>query len=46
VPFIIKKDENPPSDNNCEGKLMIQPMERQQGKNDKKTLDGINSHEE
>jgi hypothetical protein len=40
MPLIIRKDENPPSDNHCEGKLMLQPMERQQDENDKKTLDG------
>jgi hypothetical protein len=34
------KNKDPPSDYHCEGKLILQPMERQQGKNDKKTLGG------
>jgi hypothetical protein len=36
--LIIMKNENPPSDYHCEGKLILQPMERQQGKNNKTPL--------
>jgi hypothetical protein len=44
--LIIMKNENPPSAYRCEGKLNLEQMERQQGKNDKTPLDGQCSLEE
>ena len=44
--LIIMKNENPPSDYHGEGKLIVEPMERQQGENDKTPLDEQCSHEE
>jgi hypothetical protein len=40
------KNENPPSDCHCEGKLILQPKECQQGENDKTPLYGQCSLEE
>ena len=40
------KNENPPSNYHGEGKLIVEPMERQQGENDKTPLDGQCSLEE
>jgi hypothetical protein len=44
--LIITKNKNPPSDYHCEGKLILQLMERQQGKNDKTPQDSQCSLEE
>ena len=44
--LIIMKNENPPSDYHGEGKLIVEPMERQLGENDKTPLDEQCSHEE
>jgi hypothetical protein len=44
--LIIMKNENPPNAYRCEGKLILEQMERQQGKNDKTPLDGQCSLEE
>ena len=44
--LIIMKNENPPSDYHSEGKLSLQPMEHQQGENDKTPLEGQCSLEE
>jgi len=46
ITLIIMKNKNPPSDYHSEGKLILQPMEHQQGKNDKTPLDGQCSLEE
>jgi hypothetical protein len=44
--LIIMKNKNPPSDYHSEGKLILQPMEHQQGENDKTPLYGECSLEE
>jgi hypothetical protein len=44
--LIIMQDETPPKDNMYKGNLILQPMERQQSKIDKKPLYGQCSLEE